>query len=115
LYWNCIGLKKPVLVNPAYITSATDLANTDVDAINLENKRTGQEKKESRAVLQELKTVLVSKQKEWKVREAKALARQQGTDYSEPASVPVMASEMLSDSPGVETGSGQLYKQAYIA
>ena len=53
----------------AYITNATvDLANTDADTINLENKRTGQEKKESRAVLQELKSVLVSKQKEWKVR-----------------------------------------------
>eukprot|EP00090_Calanus_glacialis_P007205 TRINITY_DN15665_c0_g1_i5.p1 TRINITY_DN15665_c0_g1~~TRINITY_DN15665_c0_g1_i5.p1 ORF type:complete len:614 (+),score=153.85 TRINITY_DN15665_c0_g1_i5:23-1843(+) len=100
----------------AYITNATvDLANTDADTINLENKRTGQEKKESRAVLQELKSVLVSKQKEWKVREAKALARQQGTDYSEPEPVPVMASGLLSARPGVETDSGQLYNQADIA
>jgi hypothetical protein len=91
----------------AYISRTTaSLDNTEVDAINLENKRTGQEKKESRAVLQELKTVLVSKQEEWKVREAKALARQQGTDYSEPE--PVLAS-------GGETGSGQLYNQADIA
>ena len=102
----------------AYITNATvDLANTDT--INLENKRTGQEKKESRAVLQELKSVLVSKQKEWKVREAKALARQQETEYSEPEpvpeSVPVMASGLLSARPGVETDSGQLYNQADIA
>jgi hypothetical protein len=103
----------------AYITRATDLANTDADTVNLENKRTGKEKKESRAVLQELKTLLVSKQMEWRVREAKALARQQGTDYSEPEpvpeSVPVMASGLLSDSPGVETGSGQLYNLADIA
>ena len=100
----------------AYITNATvDLANTDADTINLENKRTGQEKKESRAVLQELKSVLVSKQKEWKVREAKALARQQGTDYSEPEPEPVMASGLLSARPGVETDSGQLYNQADIA
>ena len=100
----------------AYITNATvDLANTDADTINLENKRTGQEKKESRAVLQELKSVLVSKQKEWKVREAKALARQQGTDYSEHEPVPVMASGLLSARPGVETDSGQLYNQADIA
>ena len=99
----------------AYITNATvDLANTDADTINLENKRTRQEKKESRAVLQELKSVLVSKQKEWKVREAKALARQQGTDYSEPEPVPVMASGLLSARPGVETDSGQLYNQADI-
>ena len=83
----------------ANITKATvGLSNTDVDTINLENKRTGQEKKESRAVLQELKTVLVSKQKEWKVREAKALARQHGTAYSEPE--PVLASDG-------ETGSVQ--------
>jgi hypothetical protein len=90
----------------AYITKATDLANTDADTRNLENERTGQEKKQSRAVLQELKTVLVSKQKEWKVREAKALARQQGTDYSEPE--PVLPS-------GGDTGSGQLQSQADIA
>ena len=99
----------------AYITKATaGLSNADVDTVNLENKRTGREKIESRAVLQELKTVLVSKQKEWKVREAKAIARQQGTDYSEP--VPeLMPSGLLSDSPGGETGSGQLYNQADIA
>ena len=63
--------------------------------------------------------MLVSKQKEWKVREAKALARQQETEYSEPEpvpeSVPVMASGLLSARPGVETDSGQLYNQADIA
>ena len=48
-----------------------------------EKKKTGLEKKQSRKVLQELKTVLVSKQEEWKVREARALARQQGKAESE--------------------------------
>ena len=33
--------------------------------------------------MSELKTVLVEKQKEWKVREGKAIARQQGVEYVE--------------------------------
>ena len=41
------------------------------------------DQKQSRRVLSELKTVLVEKQKEWRAREEKAIARQQGVEYVE--------------------------------
>ena len=62
---------------PAMDCSAADVMSEE------EKKKTGLEKKQSRKVLQELKIVLVSKQEEWKVREARALARQQGKAESE--------------------------------
>ena len=48
-----------------------------------EERAIKKDKKQSRRVLSELKTVLVEKQKEWKVREGKAIARQQGVEYVE--------------------------------
>ena len=45
------------------------------------------QKKQSKKVLNELKSVLVGKQKEWRVREGRALARQRGEEYVESSDV----------------------------
>ena len=49
----------------------------------LEDRAVKKDKKQSRRVLSELKTVLVEKQEEWRVREGKAIARQRGVEYVE--------------------------------
>jgi len=49
----------------------------------LEDRAVKKDQKQSRRVLSELKTVLVEKQKEWRVREGKAIARQRGVEYVE--------------------------------
>ena len=66
----------------AYIP--TILSDTFAGEEMFEEKK---ENKHSLKVLKELKTVLVSKQREWEVREAKALARQNGEVYNEKESV----------------------------
>jgi len=48
-----------------------------------EKKKSKKEKRQSKKVLQELKTVLVGKQKEWEVREARAMARQAKVDQGD--------------------------------
>ena len=60
---------------------STDEGNEDEKRID-EGKNKN-DKKQSRRVLTELKTVLVEKQKEWRVREGKAIARQKGVEYVE--------------------------------
>merc|ERR1712142_1328174 len=57
------------------------------------------EKKQSRKVLRELKTALVSKQREWKVREARAIARQNGEAYEETDNLVDISDEDNEDSP----------------
>ena len=52
-----------------------------------EVKTNTKEKKQSKKVLNELKSVLVGKQKEWRVREGRALARQRGEEYVESSDV----------------------------
>merc|ERR1711953_567234 len=60
---------------------STDEGNEDEKRIDEEKNKN--DKKQSRRVLTELKTVLVEKQKEWRVREGKAIARQKGVEYVE--------------------------------
>jgi molybdopterin converting factor small subunit len=53
----------------------------DDDFVTQEEKhKSKREKRQSKQVLQELKSVLVGKQKEWEVREARAVARQNNVD-----------------------------------
>ena len=53
----------------------------DDDFVTQEEKhKSKREKRQSKQVLQELKGVLVGKQKEWEVREARAVARQKNVD-----------------------------------
>ena len=53
----------------------------DDDFVTQEDKhKSKREKRQSKQVLQELKSVLVGKQKEWEVREARAVARQKNVD-----------------------------------
>ena len=67
------------------------------NGIEEEDKKNGKKNKQSRKVLKELKTVLVSKQKEWEVREARALARQNGEAFDETVSEAVKQEEDNSD------------------
>ena len=67
------------------------------NGVEEEDKKNGKKNKQSRKVLKELKTVLVSKKKEWEVREARALARQNGEDYDDTYSEVVLNEEDNSD------------------
>merc|ERR1719158_2389419 len=57
------------------------------------------EKKQSKKVLRELKTALVSKQREWKVIEARAIARQNGEAFEETDNVLDISDEDNEDTP----------------
>jgi len=70
----------------AYIAARDNNQNSEeVDDLitNDEAKRNEANKKQSENVLKELKTVLVGKQKEWEVREARAIARQANIGFDQ--------------------------------
>jgi len=81
----------------AYIPYGTLISTMCGNGVEEEDKKNGKKNKQSRKVLKELKTVLVSKQKEWEVREARALARQNGEAYDETVSEVVKQEEDNSD------------------
>lgn len=54
----------------------------DLDSL-IEDKKKLKESSQAKKVLSELRSVLVHKQNEWKIREGKALARQKGEEYVE--------------------------------
>ena len=67
----------------AFIKREISADEATEDDKGIEEREIKKDKKQSRRVLSELKTVLVEKQKEWRVREGKAIARKQGVEYME--------------------------------
>merc|ERR1719334_2684526 len=62
-------------VSKTQTCNSQDKSNSSGKVFDLEKDKISKEKKDTGIVLQELKNVLVSKRKEWEIREANALAR----------------------------------------
>ena len=70
-------------VSKTQTCNSQDKSNSSGKVFDLEKDKISKEKKDTGIVLQELKNVLVSKRKEWEIREANALARKDAKSVSD--------------------------------